>query len=93
MFHLVDGGTINIEVDSKSEEEKFQISSLTEVFTLKSPFDEEEASGGNDTRVSIFKKVITKDPSENEKYYQYYYNINKLLCNVELKTKWHHLNC
>lgn len=92
-FHLADGSNINIEVDSKSGEEKFQISSPSKVLTLKSPFDGERAEGGDDPRVSILKKVIATDPLENEKYYQYYYNINKLLCDVESNTKWHNLNC
>jgi len=88
-FRQMNGVTINIEVDSKSEEEKFQISSPAEVLTFKSPFDGDRAEEGDDLRVSILKKVITTDLMENEKYYQYYYNINKLLCDVESSTKWH----
>jgi predicted dehydrogenase len=88
-FHQMDGVTISIEVDSKSEDEKFQISSPAKVLTFKSPFDGDKAEGGDDLRVSILKKIITTDLSENEKYYKYYYNVNKLLCDVEASTKWH----
>ena len=91
-FHLTDVAAINIEVDSNSEEEKFQILSSTEALTLESPFDGERAKKQEDPRVSILKKVITTDPLENEKYYQYYCNVNKLLLNVESNTKWHPIN-
>lgn len=90
-FHLLDGATINIEIDSKSEKEKFKILSNGEVLTLKSPFDREGVKKKDDPRVSILKKIISINPLENEGYYQYYYKVNKLLSKVESTTKWHHV--
>lgn len=87
-FQLIDGGTINIHIDSRSQKEEFKIWDLGEEIKLTSPFDVLIGSTEDDFRVPIIKKFIDMNPLENNKYYKYYSDVNSLWLKMELNTKW-----
>lgn len=90
-FQFKNGVIIDININSKSRDEKFVISSHINNIVLKSPFDNQGSNALDDSRVPILKKLIDTNSKENKKIYKYYSDVNDLWLKVESNTVWKYL--
>jgi predicted dehydrogenase len=89
-FKIENGARITVDIDTRSQEESFNIHSSVGKINIStlSPFSGESSINDGDSRIPVLKKLLKSFASSNDELYEIYYRVNQLWAEVEEITEW-----